>query len=161
MDVFANTISYASTDFKLLSKIANKLSGHCIQAGEVKRVYDALDDSTKLLGSSVAPALEESLIKEYDYQVFVSQSGKKINGSSSTLKICGVKADDRGLFYKYQKVAKDKYDKLDVPVAQTDESVLAFAKANLADGNLNTAKYALASTFGDCDRPRGDHVNYE
>ena len=147
MDVFANTISYASADFKLLSKIANTLSGNCIRAGEVKMVYDALYDSTKLLGSSVAPALEEPLIKEYDYQVFVSKSGNKINGSSSTLKICGLKADDRGLFYKYQKVAKDEYDKLDVPVAQTDESVFAFAKANLADGNLNTAKYALASTF--------------
>lgn len=147
MDVFANTISYASADFKLLSKIANTLSGNCIRAGEVKMVYNALYDSTKLLGSSVAPPLEEPLIKEYDYQVFVSQSGKKINGSSSTLKICGLKADDRGLFYKYQKVAKDEYDKLDVPVAQTDESVFAFAKANLADGNLNTAKYALASTF--------------
>jgi Mg-chelatase subunit ChlD len=147
MDVFANTISYASADFKLLSKIANTLSGNCIRAGEVKMVYDALYDSTKLLGSSVAPALEEPLIKEYDYQVFVSKSGKKINGSSSTLKICGLKAEDRGLFYKYQKVAKDEYDKLDVPVAQTDESVFAFAKANLADGNLNTAKYALASTF--------------
>ena len=148
MDVFANTISYASADFKLLSKIANTLSGNCIRAGEVKMVYDALYDSTKLLGgSSVAPALEEPLIKEYDYQVFVSKSGKKINGSSSTLKICGLKAEDRGLFYKYQKIAKDEYDKLDVPVAQTDESVFAFAKANLADGNLNTAKYALASTF--------------
>ena len=147
MDVFANTISYASADFKLLSKIANTLSGNCIRAGEVKMVYNALYDSTKLLGSSVAPALEEPLIKEYDYQVFVSKSGKKINGSSSTLKICGLKAEDGGLFYKYQKVAKDEYDKLDVPVAQTDESVFAFAKANLADGNLNTAKYALASTF--------------
>ncbi|MEG4338494.1 MULTISPECIES: hypothetical protein [unclassified Microcoleus] len=122
MDVFANTISYASADFKLLSKIANTLSGNCIRAGEVKMVYDALYDSTKLLGSSVAPPLEEPLIKEYDYQVFVSKSGKKINASSSTLKICGLKADDRGLFYKYQKVAKDEYDKLDVPVAQTDES---------------------------------------
>ncbi|MEG3843140.1 VWA domain-containing protein [Microcoleus sp. herbarium14] len=147
MDVFANTISYASADFKLLSKIANTLSGNCIRAGEVKMVYDALYDSTKLLGSSVVPPLEEPLIKEYDYQVFVSKSGKKINGSSSTLKICGLKADDAGLFYKYQQVAKDQYDKLDVPVAQTDESVFAFAKANLADGNLNTAKYALASTF--------------
>ncbi|MCC3437910.1 MAG: VWA domain-containing protein [Oscillatoriales cyanobacterium] len=147
MDVFANTISYASADFKLLSKIANTLSGNCIRAGEVKMVYDALYDSTKLLGDSVAPPLEEPLIKEYDYQVFVSKTGKKISGSSSTLKICGLKADDAGLFYKYQQVTKDEYDKLEVPVAQTDESVFAFAKANLADGNLNTAKYALASTF--------------
>lgn len=147
MDVFANTISYSSADFKLLSKIANTLSGNCIRAGEVKMVYDALYDTAKLLGSSVAPPLEEPLIKEYDYQVFVSKSAKKVNGSSTILKICGLKADDEGLFYKYQKVSKEEYDKLDIPIAQTDESVFAFAKANLANGNLNTAKYATASTF--------------
>lgn len=147
MDVFANTISYSSADFKLLSKIANTLSGTCIRAGEVKMIYNALYDTAKLLGSSVAPALEEPLIKEYDYQVFVCKNAKKINGSSTTLKICGLKADDAGLFYKYQKITPEEYAKLDVPVAQTDDSVFAFAKANLADGNLNTAKYALASTF--------------
>lgn len=147
MDVFANTISYSSADFKLLSKIANTLSGKCIRAGEVKMVYNALYDTAKLLGGSVAPALEEPLIKEYDYQVFVAKSAKKINGSSSTLKICGLKADDEGLFYKYQKVTQEEYVKLDVPVAQTDDSVFAFAKANLAEGNLNIAKYALGSTF--------------
>jgi hypothetical protein len=147
MDVFVNTISYSHADFKLLSKIANTLSGNCIRAGEVKQVYNGLYDTTKLLGDSVAPPLEEPLIKEYDYQVFVCKSAKKINGSASTLKICGLKTEDEGWFYKYQKITKSEYDKLDVPTAQTDESVFAFAKANLADGNLNTAKYALASTF--------------
>ena len=147
MDVFVNTISYSHADFKLLSKIANTLSGNCIRAGEVKQVYNGLYDTTKLLGDSVAPPLEEPLIKEYDYQVFVCKSAKKINGSASTLKICGLKEDDEGGFYKYQKITKSEYEQLDVPTAQTDESVFAFAKANLADGNLNTAKYALASTF--------------
>jgi Mg-chelatase subunit ChlD len=148
MDVFVNTISYSAADFRLLSKLANTVSGTCIRAGEVRQVYDGLYQSAKLLGSSVAPAMEEPLIKEYDYQVFVSKTGKKINGSSSTLKIVGLKADDDGVFYKYRKISQEDYDKLtDVPVAQTDESVLAFAKANLANGNLNTAKYALASTF--------------
>ncbi|OCQ95596.1 hypothetical protein BCD67_10250 [Oscillatoriales cyanobacterium USR001] len=147
MDVFANTISYSSADFKLLSKIANTLSGNCIRAGEVKMVYNALYDTAKLLGISVAPPLEEPLINEYDYQVFVSKTAKKVNGSSTTLKICGLKADDEGWFYKYQKLSQEEYDKLDIPVAQTDDSVFAFAKANLANGNLNTAKYAVASTF--------------
>ena len=147
MDVFANTISYSCADFKLLSKIANTLSGKCIRAGEVKTVYNALYDTTKLLDGSIAPPLEEPLINQYDYQVFVSKGAKKVNGSSSTLKICGLKAEDEGLFYEYRRVSKEEYEKLDIPVAQTDESVLAFAKANLADGNLNTAKYAVASTF--------------
>lgn len=147
MDVFVNTISYSAADFKLLSKIANTLSGNCIRAGEVKQVYNGLYDTTQLLGSSVAPPLEEPLINEYDYQVFVSKSAKKINGSSTTLKICGLKAEDTGGFYKYQKISKAEYDTLKVPTAQTDESVFAFAKAHLADGNLNLAKYALVSTF--------------
>jgi Mg-chelatase subunit ChlD len=147
LDVFVNTISYSSADFKLLAKIANTLSGNCIRAGEVKMVYDALYDTVKLLGSSVAPPFAEPLIKDYDYQIFVSKSAKKINGSTSTLKICGLKADDEGLFYKYQQITPEHYAELDIPIAQTDESVFAFAKANLADGNLNTAKYALASTF--------------
>jgi hypothetical protein len=147
MDVFANTISYASADFKLLSKIANTLSGNCIRAGEVKMVYNALYDTAKLLGSAVAPPLEEPLINEYDYQVFVSQSAKKVNGSSTTLRICGLKADDQGMFYKYQQLSQEEYEQLDIPVAQTDASVFAFAKANLANGNFNLAKYATASTF--------------
>ncbi len=148
MDVFVNTISYSSADFRLLSKIANTVSGTCIRAGEVRQVYDGLYLSAKLLGSSVATVREEPLIKDYDYQVFLSKSAKKINGSSGTLKIVGLKEEDDGIFYKYQKLTQEEYNKLtDVPVAQTDESVLAFAQANLADGNLNTAKYALASTF--------------
>src|SRR5207302_5353018 len=56
--------------------------------------------------------------------------------------------DDDATVYKYRKLSKDEYDKLrGVPVAQTSEAVFAFAKANLAEGNLNTAKYALASTY--------------
>lgn len=146
-DVFLNTISYGYADFQLLSKLANLVSGVCLKAGNVKEVYDALYSTSSLLGGSVKPAIEEPLIKEYDYQVFVSKSAKKILGSSSTLKICGLKPEDEGVFYKYRKISKDEYEKLDVPVVQTSEVLFAFAKANLADGNLNTAKYALASTF--------------
>lgn len=148
-DVFVNTIAYSdASDFRLLSKIANTVSGSCIKAGNVKEVYDTIYNTSKLLGSSVAPAIEEPLVKDYDYQVFVSKSAKKLNGSSGTLKICGLKADDDRTVYKYQKITKHSYDALTtVPVAQTDESVFAFARANLAEGNLNTAKYALVSTF--------------
>src|SRR5262249_4341947 len=35
----------------------------------------------------------------------------------------------------------------DVPHVQNGEAVLAFARANLAEGNLNTPKYAMASFF--------------
>src|SRR5262249_21769891 len=55
---------------------------------------------------------------------------------------------DDAAVYKFRKITKAEFDKLkDVPPSQTSEAVVAFARANLAEGNLNTAKYALASSF--------------
>jgi Mg-chelatase subunit ChlD len=149
MDVFLNTIAYSnSSDFKLLSKIANSVSGSCIKAGNVKEVYDTIYSTSKLLGGKVAPVMEESLAADYNYQVLLSKSAKKINGTSGTLKICGLQVEDEAIIYKYKQITKEVYEQLqNVPVMQNHESVYAFAKANLAEGNLNTAKYAIASTF--------------
>lgn len=148
MDVFVNTIAYSSaSDFKLLSKIANTVSGICIQAGDVKAIYDAIYSTSKLLSGNVTPVIEEMLPTGYTYQLFISPKGQKINGSSGILKICGVKTEDGGSIYKYQQISKTIYEQLEVPVAQNHESVYAFAKANLSEGNLNTAKYAVVSTF--------------
>jgi hypothetical protein len=99
------------------------------------------------LGSSLVSVIEEPLAADYSYQVFFSRSAQKINGTSGTLKICGLKVEDEAVIYKYKQITKEAYDRLDVPIVQNDESVYAFAKANLAEGNLNTAKYAIASTF--------------
>ncbi|MCV3215716.1 VWA domain-containing protein [Plectonema radiosum NIES-515] len=149
MDVFVNTIAYSNaSDFKLLSKIANTVSGVCIKAGDVKEVYNAIYSTSKLLGGAVAPAMEETLAADYSYQVFFSRSANKINGTNQTLKIFGIKPEDDGVIYKYKQISQDAYEQLkDVAIAQNDESVYVFAKANLAEGNLNTAKYAIASTF--------------
>ncbi|MGK7905144.1 MAG: VWA domain-containing protein [Hormoscilla sp.] len=147
-NVFVNAIAYSEeANYQLLAKIANSLSGTCIKAGNIKEIYDALYNSM-LLSSVATIMLSESLSEENDYQVFVSGRAKKINGAAGGLKILGLKSDDDGLFYKYRQVPKAEYDRLtDVPVAQTDGAVFAFAKANLAEGKLNTAKYALASTW--------------
>lgn len=147
-NVFVNAIAYSdSANYQLLAQIANSLSGTCLQAGNIKEIYDALYNSM-LLSSVATIMLSESLSADDDYQVFVSGTAKKINGAAGGLKILGLKSDDDGLFYKYRQVPKVEYDRLtDVPVAQTDGAVFAFAKANLAEGKLNTAKYALASTW--------------
>ncbi len=65
----------------------------------------------------------------------------------SIIAIRGLKSEDDAIVYKYKKLTKAEYDKLDVPVEQTSEAVFAFAKGHLAEGSLNTAKYALGSTF--------------
>lgn len=147
-DAFVNTIGYGDyCDFRLLSKVANAGSGSAIKAGKIADVYSSLYNSTKTLGSSVTPPLEVALPKGAAYQVFVSRSGGRVLGSTETLSIRGLKAEDDAVLFRYTKLTKAEYDKLDAPVEQTSEAVFAFAKANLAEGNLNTAKYAMGSTY--------------
>jgi Mg-chelatase subunit ChlD len=147
--VFVNTIAYSDySDFKLLNKIANSVSGVCIKAGSIREVYDTMNATAQLLGGKLVPPLEIPLEKSYDYQVFLSHAAGKINGTSGTLKIRGLKAEDDAAIYKYRKLDPTEYAKLkEVPEAQTSEAVLAFARTMLAEGNLNTAKYAVASMF--------------
>ncbi len=147
--VFVNTIAYTDySDFRLLSKVANSVSGNCLKAGNIRQVYDSLYSTSKLLGSSVTPPLEVPLGDDYDYQVFVSHAGNKVNGSAGALRIRGLKEDHDAVVYKYKRLSEKEYKALkDVPERQTSEAVLAFARANLAEGSLNTAKYALASTY--------------
>ncbi|MDB5309223.1 MAG: von Willebrand factor type domain protein [Gemmataceae bacterium] len=147
-DAFVNTIAYTDySDFRLLSRVANSGSGACVKAGNIGQVYNSLYSSTKVLGSSVTPPIEVPLEKGFDYQVFVSRSAGRINGADEALSIRGLRADDDGVVYKYRKLTRAEYDTLDVPEMQTSEAVFAFSRGNLAEGNLNTAKYALGSTF--------------
>src|SRR5262245_8561425 len=148
-DAFINTIAYSDySDFRLLSRVANAGSGACVKAGNIGAVYNTLYSSTKVLGSSVTPPVEVSLEKGFDYQVFVSRAAGRINGAAGDLSIRGLKSDDDGVVYRYRKLTRAEYEKLtDVPEEQTSEAVFAFSRGNLAEGNLNTAKYALASTY--------------
>jgi Mg-chelatase subunit ChlD len=147
--IFVNTIAYTDySDFRLLSKVANTVSGSCLKAGNIKQVYDSLYKTEKLLGSSVTPPLEIPLERTYDYQVFVSHQGGKVNGAADTLKIRGLKEDHDAVVYKYKKLTEAEYKKLkEVPEVQTSEAVLAFARTQLSEGAINTSKYALASTY--------------
>jgi Mg-chelatase subunit ChlD len=147
--LFVNTIAYSDySDFRLLSKVANAASGVCIKAGNIREVYDSLYSTSKLLAGNVTPPIEEPLSQEYDYQVFVSHAAGKINGAAGMLHIRGLKPEDDAAVYKFRRLTKGEFDKLgEWPTVQTGEAVLAFARAQLSEGNLNTAKYALASSF--------------
>jgi Mg-chelatase subunit ChlD len=149
--VFMNTIAYSDySDFRLLSKLANTVSGVCVKAksGDVQTIFTSLNQTSSTIGGGVAPAIEEPLAPGYAYQVFVSHMAGKVLGSPGTLKVRGLKKEDDAVVYKFKKVSRQEYEALsDVPVKQTSEAVLAFAKAQLAEGNINTAKYALGSTF--------------
>jgi Mg-chelatase subunit ChlD len=147
-DAFVNAIAYGDySDFRLLSRVANAGSGACVKAGSIAGVYNALYSSTKVLGGAVTPPVDVPLPNGVAYQVFVSRSAGRVNGAAGPLSIRGLKADDDGVVYRYTKLTRAEYDRLDAPVEQTGEAVLAFGRANLAEGNLNAAKYALGSTF--------------
>ena len=148
-NVIINTIYYSNNaDFKLLAKLANLGLGKCIQADNIKQVYDFLYQTNKLLNSKLIYPLEETLASQYNYQVFVSHTTRKIIGSDQQLTIRGLTAKDQAIVYKYRKISQQEYQTYrDIPVKQQCESVFAFIQANLVQGNINLAKYALLSTF--------------
>ncbi|MEM9922309.1 MAG: hypothetical protein AAF915_00890 [Cyanobacteria bacterium P01_D01_bin.50] len=116
--------------------------------GEEKGYYiaDKINlENLKILSNSVTK-IEEPLAIDYSYQVFLSESTRKIQCTSGILKIEDLKSEDTGIIYKYKQISKETYEQLEIPVVQNHQSVYGFVKANLVEGNLNLAKYALFST---------------
>ncbi|MEO1433475.1 MAG: hypothetical protein AAFV71_31335 [Cyanobacteria bacterium J06633_8] len=91
--------------------------------------------------------IEEPLAIDYSYQVFLSESAKRIKCTAGILKIDDLKPEDSGIIFKYKPISKETFAQLEIPVVQNHQAVYAFTKANLIEGNWNLAKYALFSTF--------------
>ena len=84
-NVMINTIAYrTSSDFTTLSSIANKMSGTCILAKDIKQVYGALHNTTALLAGRVTPAIPLS-IEGADWQLAINFSKRKVNGSATDI----------------------------------------------------------------------------
>ncbi len=93
--------------------------------------------------------IEEPLAIDYSYQVFLSEDAKIIQCTAGILKVNKLQPEDTGIIYKYKPISKETFTQLEVPVVQNHQAVYVFVKANLAEGNLNIAKYALFSTFNE------------
>jgi hypothetical protein len=146
-NVFVNTIAYGYADTGILMKLANALSGKCVQAKSIKAVYDALHDTTSLLAGRSAPPVTVE-IDGADYQALVSVSARKVNGTTTDLKVKGLKATDDATIWRYRKVTEASWNASKVPVAEqaTLQPVYVFVRAKLAEGQLNVAKYAMMAT---------------
>ena len=148
-NLFANTIGYRDwCDYNLLASISNSLSGVCIQAKGIKAVYEAVYSTTKLLAGSMAPAVEVGLGKA-DYAMFVSRSGGKVLGSREAILVRGLAPTDDKTAYRLYEVPAAEYDALNLPVNGVNapvEPIIAFARAQIAEGNYNAAKYALVAS---------------
>jgi len=158
-NLFANTIGYRDwCDYNLLASISNALSGVCVQAKGIKTVYESVYATTKLLAGTMSPAIEVSIGKA-DHALFVSRSARKVLGMPDTFAVQGLApADDKTAYRLFEVSAKD-YADLDAPVNGENapvDPVLAFARTQIASGNLNAAKYALVSTR--CGELLGKHA---
>lgn len=143
-NVFVNTVAYSTyCDYNLLARIANALSGTCVQATNIAQVYDALYGTTKLLSSKLTPAVTLERGAD-DYLLFVSRSQAKILGTTGDLQVRGLGESDDRAAWALRKVTAKEYDKVkdDAPT----DVLLALARAFLAEGALNSAKYALVAS---------------
>ncbi len=148
-NVFCNTVGYRSyCDFALLAAIANRLSGTSMQASNARDVYKALHSAQTLLAGSMSPVLEAG-IGTYDFLTFVSKKGGKVLGSEKSIQVRGLASGDDATVYRYREVDALAYTKAPGPVCDgltNPTPLLAFARAQIALGNLNAAKYAMVST---------------
>jgi Mg-chelatase subunit ChlD len=150
-NVFVNTIAYRDwCDFGLLSGISNALSGVCIQAKSIKQVYEALHSATALLAGSMAPAVEVG-IGQAQYLTFVSRKAGKVLGSSDNLTVRGLAATDDRIAYRYYEVDEAAYNKLSAPdtINSAFFAIPAYCRAQISEGRLNQAKYALVAMKND------------
>ena len=143
-NVYVNTVSYRYGDYNLLNGISNSLSGKCIQAGSSKEVFDALHDTTALLNGQRSPALFQS-IGNADYQVFFSRKDRKILGSNKDLSVKGLSSDADKVIFRYRKVTEAQYNGSSLPEGGFAE-VLSYARAQLSEGQINRAKYAVVAS---------------
>ena len=146
MNVFVNTVAYReSSDFQFLNRIANAVSGKCTLASTSKEVYDAMFDTSQVLNKQSVPVMTFP-IGQADYQIFVSKTACRVNGTSDDLKVTGLSPSDDGTLYQYRKLTVDQYKQSSCAADQSADTVYAFAIGQLAEGNLNRAKFALVST---------------
>jgi len=148
-NLFINTVAYRSwCDFKLLSAMANAASGVCIQAQNVKQVYDALYSTSTMLVGNLSPSIEME-IKDACYQVFASRSAGKVVGSVGDITVRGLGSEDDKTLFRFWPMTESDFNSSplgECGVAEDLDPVWAYAKAQLAEGNINKAKYALVST---------------
>jgi hypothetical protein len=144
-NVFINCVAYGNyTDFSYLSTIANRMSGACIVAENVKQVYDALHDTTALLAGRVTPAIPVG-IGDADWQIALNISQRKVNGAATDLIVRGSKPEDQLHVYRFSKVNATTYAKTPEVEAMVPNVIAAFARTKLAEGKINESKFALVA----------------
>lgn len=143
--LFVNTLAYNSyCDFSLMASIANQLSGKCLQVRSVKEVYQALHDTQTLLNGGTSPAVNVDIGKG-TYVVFLSKSARKILGSTGSMSVKGMKDTDDKWAFRFTATDQAAYDGCGF-AELPGEIVMAYGRAQIAEGSINAAKYAIVAS---------------
>ena len=145
--VFGNTISYGSwSDFKVLDRISQSLSGKTVVAKSVRQVYDALHDTSTLLAGRVLPSIHVPG-EEGAFLAFHNLTQRKVNGAATDFAVRGVGPDDETRLYRFRRLNETAWRR--APVAENADPVPAYvyARTMLAQQRLNDATYALVGTM--------------
>ena len=147
-NVYANTIAYGCwTDFKMLDRISQSLSGKTVVAKNLKEVHDALHDTSALLAGRVLPAIQ-AFREDSNFLAVHNITQRKVNGSTTDFSVRGVGPDDETKMYRYYTVSSDRWD-----AEQKRSQLLAgpdgipayvYARTLLAAGKLNEAKFVVS-----------------
>lgn len=133
--------------YYLVDRINISVSVNYISPGETTGI-SLPKSAEKLPKLTIVIEEQEPEIRDFSHQIFFSLDAKKLEIINPKHKILELQPGETGVIYKYQQIDKNAFEKLsEVTIAQNHESVYVFARANLSEGNLNTAKYAIASTF--------------
>lgn len=143
-NTFVNTVAHRDwCDFNLLSGISNQLSGVCIQAKNIRQVYEALHNTTALLAGSLSPVVEAPIGKA-SYVMFLSRKAKKVLGSRESMVVRGLASSDDKTIYRLYPVSEAEYEA--IPGSLNVDVAAAYCRTQIAQGNINAAKYALVAT---------------
>lgn len=148
-NVFLNTIAHgACADYKLLSGLANRLSGSCVLATSLRLVHEAMRDTTRLVeNAKSAPLVLEPDSDDVCWQVFVSRKAGKILGSASTLRVGSLPEDADRTCYRLIPIDEVAFERSTASLADEADPrfVAALAWSRLACGKLNDCKHALTA----------------
>lgn len=145
-NVFVNTVSHSEyADYQLLSNIANRVSGKCVQANKVKELYDSIVGTFENLVSGTSSKVTVKLDGD-DYLVYIGYDENKIIGCDEDMVLAGIDGKSPGTVWGFKTVIGKEYDDTRIPEVQTHDAIYGLCRARLAEGNVNEAKYILAST---------------
>ncbi len=133
-----NTIVYSWGDFALLDMIASRCGGVCVQAKTTKDVFTAIHGSVAVMAGKQSPALR---VEAKGMILGVSQSAKKVMVGENELLLRGLSDKDDLEVWAVGEPTSPK--NLGEDQIAPPKAILAYARAQLAQGQLNVAKQAM------------------